>query len=445
MIVISLVFIILIILVVLIVVYTCKKTKTQCKRVPGKTIWLLWMQGWDENTPWVVQQVRKSWELLNPGWNIELVSEHNLSDYVKIPYINHPDIDHPAKSDIIRLKLLSEHGGVWADATLLCMIPLDRWIYDAIEPSGFWMYHGRDNGKGPASWFIVSLKQSIIASKWYNSADNFWKDKLKQKGKIQYDYFWMDDLFKKLYENDRVFLREWKKVPYLWCEDKGQSHMLAEKVFNDNEDLKDILKNTPPYVLKLTRRGYNEKDPNHEKTNGYAAIQAALKQELAPYPLHEMKQLYPSHNKFSKIVAVTEDFNQDNSINKLYKMCNSKNIQLFVYDKTNFCKHIHKYIYSRPLQNEGNSFLNFIIKYYDNLPNDIIYIYKNRLEPLDLTKKSNCKNSPIPPEYKNTWIEKYSKEIGMDFCKGIIKTNKDNISKHSKQFYIDILNSIEVR
>lgn len=48
------------------------------KTVPGKTIWLLWMQGWD-NAPWIIQQVRKSWELLNPKWNVELVSSDNLS------------------------------------------------------------------------------------------------------------------------------------------------------------------------------------------------------------------------------------------------------------------------------------------------------------------------------------------------------------------------------
>ena len=36
---------------------------------------------------------------------------------------------------MIRLELLAEHGGVWADATMLCLRPLDSWIAHAL-PEG---------------------------------------------------------------------------------------------------------------------------------------------------------------------------------------------------------------------------------------------------------------------------------------------------------------------
>jgi hypothetical protein len=73
---------------------------------------------------------------------VELVSADNLHEFVRIPYIHQPHIKEQAKSDIIRLHLLAQHGGVWADATVLCLQPLDHWLYDMLAPARFWMYHG---------------------------------------------------------------------------------------------------------------------------------------------------------------------------------------------------------------------------------------------------------------------------------------------------------------
>ena len=47
----------------------------------NKTIWLLWLQGWDQ-APWLVRQVARSWEVNNPGWKIEHVDLDNLRSHV---------------------------------------------------------------------------------------------------------------------------------------------------------------------------------------------------------------------------------------------------------------------------------------------------------------------------------------------------------------------------
>tara|TARA_B100000579_G_C22648860_1_gene765171 strand:- start:458 stop:709 length:252 start_codon:yes stop_codon:yes gene_type:complete len=81
----------------------------------------------------------QSWQINNPKWNIELIDKYNLNKYViDIDYIfdNSKKITPQAKSDIIKLSLLKNHGGIWADSTLLCMQPLDHWAFDAIKPSG---------------------------------------------------------------------------------------------------------------------------------------------------------------------------------------------------------------------------------------------------------------------------------------------------------------------
>ena len=168
----------------------------------NNTIWLLWFQGWD-NPPWLQNEVAKSWKLNNPTWNIQLLDMNNLKDFINDSdylFDDNKDISMQAKSDIIRLSLLKNHGGVWADSTLLCMQPLDSWVYSAIEPSNFWMYHGEGGGmnimEGPASWFIVSVKNSYIINKWKEECDEYWNSNDSTD-----NYFWMDSLFKKLYEN----------------------------------------------------------------------------------------------------------------------------------------------------------------------------------------------------------------------------------------------------
>lgn len=243
-----------------------------------KTIWLLWLQGWD-STPWLVKQVAESWRINNPDWKIEYVTLENLHEYVHdIDYI-YKEIEPQAKSDIIRLSLLKNHGGVWADATMLCMQPLDTWAEEAVKPAGLWMYHGHGGGmdckNGPASWFILCEKNSLIINKWKNACDEYWKNRVKAD-----KYFWLDGLFKQLFETDIEFRNKWSLCPHLYCEFKGQAHTLAThyRMESSNKDIKDIFLKKPPYALKLWWKSwqYNFPDINStecKNSNGYFAVQ----------------------------------------------------------------------------------------------------------------------------------------------------------------------------
>jgi hypothetical protein len=244
-----------------------------------KNIFLLWLQGW-EHAAWLNKQVAASWKCNNPGWKIHFIDFSNLKDYVSdIDYIydERKDISPQAKSDIIRLSLLKNHGGVWADATLLCMQPLDHWVYEAVEPAGIWMYHGRGGGMekevGLASWFIVSKKEGYIIQKWKEECDRYW---------IHYDstdnYCWMDGLFKYLFYHDELFQGTWHKCPYLFAREEGQSHTLADYgMGKETPHIKQMFEEKPPYALKLWKNwGKLFPDINTEecrKSNAYYAIE----------------------------------------------------------------------------------------------------------------------------------------------------------------------------
>lgn len=244
----------------------------------SNNIFLLWLQGWD-NAKWINKQVAESWETNNPEWKIHYIDLNNLKNYVTdIDYIydTTKNITPQAKSDIIRLSLLKNHGGVWADATMLCMQPLEHWVHEAVEPGGLWMYRGHGGGastkNGPASWFIVSKKDSYMINKWKEACDKYWNAHTAAD-----KYFWMDGLFLQLYENDRQFHEMWLKVPFLYCEPDGQSHcLLHNKMEANTPHIKQLFFEKPPYALKFWSR-WNDifPDVNTYKckvSNGYYAI-----------------------------------------------------------------------------------------------------------------------------------------------------------------------------
>jgi hypothetical protein len=250
----------------------------------NNNIFILWLQGW-ENASWLNLQVAESWKINNPEWNVHLIDICNLKDYVSdIDYIydTNKNISPQAKSDIIRLSLLKNHGGVWADATMLCMQPLDHWVYEATKPVGFWMYHGHGGGmdkeNGPAIWFIISENDNYLINQWKSECDKYWNS-----DSHPYSYFWLDEWFKTLFHRDHTFRDLWSKVPYLYCELDGQSHTLAHyKMDSDTQYIKDLFETKPPYALKFWSY-WNTIFPDitTEKcinSNGYCAIQLSKRQ-----------------------------------------------------------------------------------------------------------------------------------------------------------------------
>ncbi|WP_374471624.1 capsular polysaccharide synthesis protein [Phenylobacterium sp.] len=259
--------------------------------VLNRTIWLLWLQGWD-TAPWLIRQVAESWEINNPDWTVRYLSWSNLRDYVDdADYLFAPgrNISPQAVSDIVRVSLLNRHGGVWADATLLCMQPLTPWIVDAVRPAGLWMYHGHGGGMdarfGPASWFIASEAGGLIISRWKRACDDYWRDRRETT-----DYFWLDGLFKTLFRNDRAFRETWRRAPHLYVERPTQAHGFARggRMIRNSAAVKRMLATHPPYVLKLWWKPWQAAFPEPlsadcRASNGYYALQMSKRRLVAPH------------------------------------------------------------------------------------------------------------------------------------------------------------------
>lgn len=99
------------------------------KQIKGKdmsnTIWICWWQGL-ENAPDIVKKCVDSIKKHAGTHPVIILTEDNYKDYVTIPKKiedkkNAGIITRTNYSDLLRLSLLAEHGGMWIDSTFLCV------------------------------------------------------------------------------------------------------------------------------------------------------------------------------------------------------------------------------------------------------------------------------------------------------------------------------------
>lgn len=82
---------------------------------------------WDGPKNELVDLCIDSWRSLNPQYTVTLLDTNSVKQHL-------PDFSPVHKkstqkyTDFLRLAILAKHGGVWVDATLLCIQPLNEWI-----------------------------------------------------------------------------------------------------------------------------------------------------------------------------------------------------------------------------------------------------------------------------------------------------------------------------
>jgi hypothetical protein len=106
-----------------------------------RNIWLLWLQGFD-SAPDLVRVCSESWARENPGWRVHLLSRDRLGEHLDEDFARDLfalGLPPQKTANLIRLYLISRHGGVWADADCYCARPLDDWLPEAAE-NGFFAF-----------------------------------------------------------------------------------------------------------------------------------------------------------------------------------------------------------------------------------------------------------------------------------------------------------------
>ena len=172
----------------------------------NKVIWTCWLQGLDQ-APAVVQDCISSWEGHNPGWEIRVLDQSSIHEYLTLPSLQGKQITRTSFSDLLRLLLLAEYGGIWVDATALCNQGLDNWLPNLLHQS-FFAFERPTEDRPVASWFLANSGDSYIVDRWGQATLAYW-----ERHNEAHSYFWFHELFEECCATDARFLREWAQVP----------------------------------------------------------------------------------------------------------------------------------------------------------------------------------------------------------------------------------------
>ena len=195
----------------------------------NKNIFIYWNTGF-ENAPSVVKTCLSLWEKNKSDYTLHKITDKNISYYLDIKSIskeyNFDKLTIQAKSDVIRLELLYNHGGIWTDATVLCLKNID-WL--KVDHSNKNFFYSHTTPGYMTMCFLVSCEKSDIIYKWKegvkkliatngesipktfhtepnNKGDMFeiFQPELKVND-LDIEYFFMQRVFRYLKANDENF------------------------------------------------------------------------------------------------------------------------------------------------------------------------------------------------------------------------------------------------
>lgn len=163
-----------------------------------KNVWAFWDKGIGSLYPsyrcTVVNWVRK----LGPSWTVRVLdlvegSPNHVYNFVNRDWFpecfvnNTMDGSHRAQhaSDLVRLPLLFEHGGVWMDVGNMLHTHLDTLFWDALsDPTtpyemAAWIITGqiRRQWGSFGNYMVAARKGCIFIKNWHNGYKALWKDK----------------------------------------------------------------------------------------------------------------------------------------------------------------------------------------------------------------------------------------------------------------------------
>lgn len=239
---------------------------------PNK-VWVCWLQGM-EQAPEVVQKcVESIYRHAGGKDRVIVLNEQNLTDYIQMP----ADLQEKWKkgiisnthfSDLLRLALLVEYGGVWIDSTSY----LTEDLPDYVENADLFCFKAGPIAKIIASnWFFVAKPHHGILEKTRNLLYEYWR---KENRLVAYSIF--HPFFTMAVESTPACREAWQRVPSF---NDMNAKVLSDELFTpySPERWKQIRRFS--FVHKLSYK-YNREE--YGKPGTYYAMLMQGKLEDAP-------------------------------------------------------------------------------------------------------------------------------------------------------------------
>jgi hypothetical protein len=192
-----------------------------------KLIHLLWLQG-RNRAPALVHLNLERWTALNPDYELRFFDQKDVDALLASFDLPTDDLPPQAISDLVRAILLYDQGGIWADASLFPVKPLDAWLPEAVSEVGFFAFERPGPDRLISSWFLVASPKNPILVEWLKEIKKFWSKPRRLMADIpndpvvcvspqgaasndEYPYFWFHYLFQYTIENSLEMSELWDK------------------------------------------------------------------------------------------------------------------------------------------------------------------------------------------------------------------------------------------
>lgn len=225
------------------------------KEADGR-IWIFWWQGY-ENAPQIVKKCINSIRKNAGAHPVILLTKENWQEYAYIPeYITRKvetgAISLTHFSDILRMVLLAEHGGLWLDATIFVSKEIPEYCFSLPYFSIHYKNPASRIAKGKWTVFCqAGQKKSII----HSFCRDIFFSYLKKYNKL-IDYFFLDYAMLAGYNNIPAFKKLVDSIPF-----NNQGVKELDRHFNDEfsrELFSSVLENSVFFKLNW-KREYKEK------------------------------------------------------------------------------------------------------------------------------------------------------------------------------------------
>ena len=200
-----------------------------------ETIWQFWDNPAGKTTPEIVKTCLESTKKFKGDFDHKILDNSTIENYADLPgYVldkfKKGQIDYAHFSDLLRLNLLKNHGGIWLDATAY----MTDFIPAYIVQQDFFVFLTGELTHFPYSFvqscFIRARKGSFLCEAWHEMCIEYWKKEAKKL-----DYFQIHLMFKALVHNNPAAATLFTQMPH--CSE-DETHQLARKLlqkFDHNE------------------------------------------------------------------------------------------------------------------------------------------------------------------------------------------------------------------
>ncbi len=178
------------------------------------TIWVCWLQG-EDRMPKIPQLCLQSIRKYAAGHEVVVLTADNYKDYVTLP--SHIEekykrgILSPAHfSDCIRINLLCQRGGLWLDATMLTVRPIEDEVFEL--PFFSVKTKETDNYISKCRWTVFCVatpSHGHLIECTASALNRYW-----EKWDSPVDYLFLDYIIDYLYDHDSEIKQMIDAVPF---------------------------------------------------------------------------------------------------------------------------------------------------------------------------------------------------------------------------------------